>query len=278
MSEQRSVERHYGRPGLEQRVLGALDQAGVPAQGAEADDLAPLDEFHLGGRSATDELIEAAGLRAGMRVVDVGSGLGGPARRVAARCGCRVVGVDAAAAYCRLANALTQRVGMQGRAVFYQADALALPFGDGEFDAAWLQHVTMNIEGKGELFAELSRVVREGGALALWEICAGEGGAVHTPVPWAEEPSLSFLVPPERMRALLEGSGWRIGMWEERSDACLQWVRERIEAMKRAPVDGPPPLGIGLLMGETAKEKILNLERNLAEGRIRVVRSILRRG
>ena len=197
---QNPVESHYASRSLVDVVLAALDAAGLPPRLAAAD-LAPLDQFHARGLEATKELAALAGIDATSRVLDVGSGIGGPARYLAESLGCQVVGIDLTAEYCRLAEALTARAGLAGKVEFRTANALDLPFGDGEFDTVWTQHVAMNIADRPRLYREMARVLKPGGKLAFYDAVAIPGAEPLFPVPWARDPSTSFLLDAEATRA-----------------------------------------------------------------------------
>ena len=221
-SYERSITDNYGRPDLETAILTAYEEAGTDTARLTRDDIAAFDEFHIGGRDATRTLARFAELRSGSRIVDVGSGVGGPARTLAAEFDCRVTGIDLVEEYCRVAELLTDRVGLDDRVSVHRGNAVDLPFEDGAFDVAWLQHVAMNVEDKERLFAELHRVLRPGGRLALHEICAGPGGRLalheifagsggepHFPVPWADDPSISYLATAEEVSGHLSDAGLR---------------------------------------------------------------------
>ncbi|MFN3322275.1 MAG: class I SAM-dependent methyltransferase [Bryobacteraceae bacterium] len=269
-----SVARHYGIPGLLDTILSALRSQGKDIEQLTPDDLAPADEFHIRGREATIELAELAGVRSGWRVLDVGSGLGGSARFLAAQFGCHVTGIDLTPEYCETASALSRRVGLDHLIEFRCASALAMPFEDAAFDLAWTQHVQMNIEDKPALYREIARVLRPGGRFALHDILAGPGGPPHFPVHWAEEASLSFLIAADELRQLLECSGFRVLTWLDTTEISLRWYQNVMEQRRKL---GPPPLGLHLLLGPTGPAKVMNFEKNLLEERIRVGMGVLER-
>jgi MPBQ/MSBQ methyltransferase len=234
-------------------------------------DLAPVDGFHVRGRAATDELAELAGLQPDWRVLDVGSGPGGSARYLAEKWGCRVLGVDLTPAYVDLATILSDLVGLAESTDFRVASATALPCGNAEFDLVWLEHVQMNIADKAGLVSELGRVLRPGGRLALHEVFLGGGGTPHLPVPWAETPDTSFLVAYEDLRDLLLAADMRLVVERDASETALQWFRKQ----RSRPRAAPSPLGLHLLMGPRAKDKVANLARNLEEERVRIVQLVV---
>jgi len=269
-----AVNAQYGRDGLAAAILAAVRAAGTDPDCLAPADLAPATEFHIGGRAATLELARLAALRPGERVLDVGGGLGGPARTLAGEVGCAVTVLDLTEEYCRAGEQLTARVGLADRVAFRHGDATALPFADGAFDAAWTQHSSMNIADKAALYREAYRVVRPGGRLALHEIMAGPAQPVHFPVPWARDPAISFLRPPEEVRALLAATGFRELAWADVTEASLGFFRERLAALERGAL---PPVGLHLLLGDDFGPMWANQARNLEEGRIVVVQGVLAR-
>jgi sarcosine/dimethylglycine N-methyltransferase len=266
-----SVDAHYGRAGLGTAIMEGLRALGKDVERVATADLAAVDQFHIGGRPATLDLARLAALAPGMRVLDVGGGLGGPARTLAEAHSCRVSVLDLTAEFCRVGAELTRRAGLAGRVAFARGSGLEMPFADGAFDVAWMQHASMNIEDKRGLFEQIRRVLPAGGRLALHEVMAGPGGAPHYPVPWASQPSQSFLDAPERVRALLGELGFVESAWIDETASCAEWFRRRL-----APAP-PPPLGIHLVLGEQFRAMSSNQVRNLDEGRIAVIKAVWNR-
>ena len=195
------VAHHYcGRQDLADAIAESLRTAGKDIKALKAADLASIDEFHIRGRPATLELAERMKLDSHARVLDIGSGLGGPARTVAERYGCHVTGVDLTQEFCDAAEVLSGWVGLGDRVDFRQGDATNLPFSDDEFDAAMTIHAAMNIPAKDKMYTQARRVVKPGGMFAVYDVLQGEGGEVLFPVPWAREPSISHLATPDRGR------------------------------------------------------------------------------
>ncbi|MFW6201889.1 MAG: SAM-dependent methyltransferase [Gemmatimonadota bacterium] len=269
------VDDQYGTPDLVERIEASLRAAGLDPSAPSRDDIAGFDEFHIRGREATRELGRLTGLESGMRVLDVGCGLGGPARTLATEFGCRVVGLELTKVYCRAARLLNERLGVGDAVRIHHGDALDPPFDDATFDAAVIVHVTMNVADKRRLFAGIRRLLRRGGRLGLYEILAGPTRPEHVPVPWADDPELSHLIAPDDLRALLERTGYRVLEWNDVGDAGLAWFRARVEAAAGRPPDAPPPLGLNILLGESTPVKVENVIRNLEEDRIRVVMAAL---
>ncbi|MDX1383134.1 MAG: methyltransferase domain-containing protein [Thermoanaerobaculia bacterium] len=275
MSEE--IARHWfsDRAGaLIERIDEALRRSGRDPEDLQADDLVAVDEFHIRGREATAELASLVGFTPGMSVVDVGSGLGGPSRYLAGRCGCRVTGVDLTAEYCSTATVLADRVGLAGAVEYRQGDALALPFADASFDVAWTQHISMNVADKGRMFAEMARVTRPGGRVVVYDPIRGPvGEPLSFPVPWSRDGAISFLVDSDATRALLASAGLEIETWIDVSRRSLEWFRRNAA---RAPAE-PPVLGLHLLLGSEWPRMAANMVANLAAGRLAVVQVVAKR-
>ncbi|ABG03150.1 Methyltransferase type 11 [Rubrobacter xylanophilus DSM 9941] len=259
---ERAVGEHYGREGLEERISAALRSAGADPLAPSVEELHAVDQLHTRGVRATLELAELAGASPGERVLDVGGGLGGPARILASRFGCRVVVLDVTEEFCRVGALLTARAGLGERVLFRHGSALEIPFPDASFDLAWTQHSTMNIPDKDRLYREIHRVLKPGGRLAMHEILAGPSGPPRRfPLPWAASPALSHLLPPNRMRASLSRAGLRELAWSDVTPQTAEWLKTRSSGRP----SGPPP------------EAFANLLLSIREGRATAVQALLER-
>ena len=273
MTTDHPVAAHYTRGDLAAKILEAAAADGVDSDNLTIDDLAAYDEFHIRGREATIELASWAGLTDQDRVLDVGSGIGGPSRYLAANYGCSIVGIDLTSEYCDAATLFAERVGLADQVSYQQGDALAMPFEDASFDIAWSQHAAMNIADKAVLYREIHRVLKPGGKLALYDIGRGPGEDVIYPVPWAGDPSISFLISPIELRDVLENAGFQISYFHDAT---------RVAALPRSTdeeEDGPPPAppGVRLAMGEDWQAKVANLRKNLEDRRVAVVQVVAKR-
>ncbi len=274
MSDPQGVVAHYGSDDLIETVTEALRDAGLGEGTLTWQALAPLDQFHVRGVAATAELADRLALRPGTRVLDVGCGLGGPARHLVAVYGADVTGIDLNPNYVALATMLTERAGLSARVRHVLGDALALAFEPESFDVVWTQHVAMNIADRQALYGGIRRVLVPGGRLAIYDVIAGSG-LLHFPVPWARRPDMSFVVSESDMKQVLERVGLGIDGWSDVTDAAVAWFQaHQKDGAGRAP---PPRLALPLVMGPEFPAMTANLARNLAEGRARLLQAVLRR-
>ncbi|MFN0306005.1 MAG: class I SAM-dependent methyltransferase [Burkholderiales bacterium] len=255
------VARHYGEAGIGERILAALAGEGVDIENLTTASLATIDQFHTRGLSATREQAEAVAPSPTMHVLDVGCGVGGPARFLAETYGCRVTGIDLTTEYVDVAQMLSSRCRLDHLTSFRQANALDLPFMEATFDLAWCQNVSMNIPDKYALYAEIHRVLKPGGKFAAVEIIAGERGDPVFPLPWAREPSISFVASAHAMQSALERAGFRIVTWRDTTSDAVAISRNPAEQTRRGK------LGVGLVAGTDFSARSANLARCLAEGR-----------
>ena len=267
------VAAHYTGLDRTRAILDALRAAGKDPDQLSVDDLAPVGEFHIRGREATVELGLALGLGADQHVLDVGSGIGGASRYFAQAHGVRVIGIDLTPEYCRLAARFARSTGLADRLDYRQGSALAMPFEDGTFDAAYTQHVAMNIADKPALYAEIARVLKAGAVFGIYDVLQGPGGEVFYPTPWANDSSTSFLATPDEMRRLLETVGFRIESWRDTTAAGRAFFET---ALARIAESGPPPLGIHLLLPDF-RPRAENMLRGLTEDRLAVIEIVCRK-
>jgi MPBQ/MSBQ methyltransferase len=260
---------HYTGSGPVAAVVSALEAAGLGSGPLTLEDVAPISEFHTAGRAATLALADAAGLREGMRVLDAGGGVAGPAMVLASLYGCTVTSLDLTPEFCRLGELLVERTGHAERVTVVEGNALSPPFGDASFDAVWTQHAQMNIEDKPRLYRELRRVVVDGGTLAFWDVVAGDGTPIHLPVPWASDSSQSFLAGFDELREIVRAQGFEERLAEDGTEEAFAFVK----MMEERFAAGPPPLGMHLLV-PNAPAKFESYDKNLREGKIRLLRGV----
>ncbi|MHC4077982.1 MAG: class I SAM-dependent methyltransferase [Planctomycetota bacterium] len=260
----RKVAHHYARGDLLEVLLQGLAKAGLDTDRLSPRDLAPVDEFHIGGRRATVAFAEQLRPAESSRLLDVGCGIGGASRFFAEEYGCHVTGVDLTPEFVAVAGALAAKVGLADRVRYREADATQLPFADHSFDGAYMMHVGMNIPDKAAVFAEMRRVVKPGGVVGVYDILAGSGGEPLYPAPWATAADASFLVSPADMRELLTTAGFTIQSETDRTAFGIEFFQE----MARTNQNGPPPFGMHLLFGDSARVKVTNMVRNVEEQRV----------
>jgi SAM-dependent methyltransferase len=261
------VRDHYRATGLTERLKTALSAFGPENQRLTPQHLSALDQFHTRGLAATAELAELAGITADVSVLDVGSGVGGPARFVAAIYGCRVTGVDLSEPFVDAARYLTERTGQSGQVSFQTASALELPFDDGRFNVVLLQHVAMNISDRGRLYREIRRTLKSGGRFATFDVVLNSGEP-HYPVPWARTTATSFLLTATATREAIELAGFRTLAFQDDTETAKAWF-----AQLRA-LGLPTSPNLGVVMGPDFAQSAMNLGRNLIEGRLGILTAV----
>jgi MPBQ/MSBQ methyltransferase len=264
---------HYRHGTLASHIEAALRAVGKDPAHLVPADLAAIDEFHIGGVQATRDLAAQLPLTPGAALLDIGSGIGGPARYFAARHGCRVTGIDITAEYVAVATLLTEATGLADRVAFRHASALDLPFGDERFDGATLLHVGMNVADKAALFAAVRRALRPGGFFAIYDVMRVSDGAIAYPVPWASGPEISFVATSAEYGAALATTGFTVVAERDRTAAA----RDFFAAMRARAAKGPPsPLALSIVMGPTAGQKVANLTAMVETGVLAPVEIIAR--
>jgi len=267
----KNIHSYYSPNDLYDKIVEGLRTLGKDLSKLTLDDLQPVDEFHIRGDAATKELIALSGFSPDMHILDVGCGIGGSTRRLSHQAGCRVTGIDLSEEYIDAARRLTQLLGMQDRVSFEAASALDLPCDDASFDGAWSLQMNMNVEDKASWLRELHRVLKPGGRAVLYEVCGHENAPLHFPVPWAQDPSMSFLVPPQDFRDVITSAGFEIAVWNDKTH-----LAQKAFANAREPVGEPdlPVLGVYLLVGRDIQTKAYNLHRNLDEERVSLIEAV----
>lgn len=274
MTDERAIADHWARGDVYALIVAALEKMSKPLDTVTIEDLAPVDHFHARGLPATVELADRLPIKADQHIVDIGCGLGGPARYIAKRFGCKVSGVDITQPFVEAGNKLTALLRMQDQVTIRLGNGLRLPYGDAEFDGAYTQHVTMNVADRRSFFSEAHRVLKNGAFFALTEHGLGPTGNPHYPLPWSADGSGAYLVTPAETRAFLEAAGFTDIVME---DTGAKYVAGYMTAIERAEKGLLPPLGIHLLLGETALQKTRNAARNIEEGRTHPIQVVCRK-
>lgn len=261
MTYESAVSEHYTHGKLLESIQAAVTKLGKTVDSVTIEDLAPVDEFHIGGRLATDNLLDQISFSENDHILDVGCGLGGAARYVANKLNNRVTGIDLTQEYIDVGNALCAWVGLDKQITLQQGSALSMPFDDEIFDGAIMLHVGMNIGDKTKLFEEIYRVLRPGAFYGVYDVMQINNGALTYPVPWAQESSTSKLSTPDRYKQALIGAGFEVSKENNRRDFALDYFKQL--RVKTEANGGPPPLGLHTLMQESTADKIKNMIVNI---------------
>ncbi|HCM76945.1 MAG TPA: class I SAM-dependent methyltransferase [Cytophagales bacterium] len=268
-----SIVNQYHVSGLFEEIVRQLESQGINTKQISRSSIAAIDEFHVRGAAVSKELAAYID-QPGLSVIDIGCGLGGPCRMLAEEFNCNVTGIDMNTEFIRTAQKLTEWVGLTQKINFVQGDALQLPFPDKSFDVAWTQHVQMNIEDKQQFYAEMSRVLKPGGAFIYYDIFDLGNGPINFPVPWANEPAVSFLGTISGMETILRNLGFTKIQTSDQTDAGISFLYRVFENINTTAAPKP---GLNLVMGVTMKEKLSNLLKGLAEDKIALQSGIYRK-
>jgi ubiquinone/menaquinone biosynthesis C-methylase UbiE len=272
-AQRSEVTTYYDGPDLQDTVFAAIRAAGGDPEAIDPDDLAGIDEFHALGRAGTLALARLADVTAGSRVIDVGAGIGGPARALARHFGAHVTAAEPTGRFAALARTLTERSGLGTQVTVVQTDGSTLPFPDGSFDLAWTQAVWQSVEGKHALAVEIRRVLAARGRLAMFEL-VGDGRDLHFPVPWGNGPADSFVPTEPELRKLLENAGLQVEVWLRGEDAQAALVTAASDSARMST--GLPGVSLDLLMPDYS-ERMAGLARNVQEGRVGLLLAVLSR-
>lgn len=269
------VATHYAHGALLRAILDGVERLGQSPATVSLEDLGSVDEFHIGGRIATRSFLDQLDIAADEHVLDVGCGLGGASRFAVQEYGCRVTGIDLTREYVETGEVMCSWVGLDKRITLEQGDATATHYANGAFDKSYMMHVGMNIPDKRALAAELYRVLRPGGRLGIYDVMRVGDGDLRFPVPWATAPEESIVSSPVEYKAALEAAGFSVIAERDRSSFAREFFSQLQANAESA--EGPPPLGIHILMGDTAPQKVANMIENVSQDLVAPIELIAER-
>lgn len=262
MPESKLVAKHYTHGSLTAALLQGIQKLGKTVETIEIDDLAPVDEFHIGGRIATQNFLNQLEMDSSHHVLDVGCGLGGASRFAASTYGCRVTGVDLTEEYIETGNTMCSWVGLADRVHLEVGDATDLSHKTRAFDRAYLLHVGMNIADKRSLASELFRVIQPGGKIGIYDVMRVGDGDLAFPVPWASDAHGSAVGTKSDYHSALASAGFNVTGERDRRQFALDFF-DHLQSIGSGTSE-PPPLGLQILMGASAPQKIGNMIENIS--------------
>ena len=265
------IEKQYHLPELYENILNRLKHQGVDINNVKRSDVAGVDEFHLRGAEVSKELMTQLDFK-NLKVLDVGSGLGGPCRMLADEFNCHAYGIDISQEYVRTAQKISEIIQINGTTEFVQGDALKLPFKDHFFDVVWTQHVQMNIEDKHTFYSEIYRVLKHNGSLIYYDIFKRANQDVHYPVPWANNHSISFLQTIVDMDNILKSLGFNKTRTTHQTQGAIKFLKKILE---RTTTDNP--VGLNVLLGDSTNKKLSNVLKSLVENKIELQSGIYKK-
>ncbi len=271
MTDAQSISDHWAKGDVFAKILEAMQSVGIDPETVTIEQLSPVDHFHARGFPATVELADTLPIEAGQHLIDIGCGIGGPARYFAQRFGCKVDGLDITEPFVNAGNQLSQLVGMQEQVKIVQGDGQKLPYADERFDGGYAQHVTMNVPDRAAFFNEACRVLKPGAFFALTEHGLGEVGEPYHPVPWSEDGNGAYLMRPTETVAMLESAGFAdIAV----TDSGEKYLQGYLKAMELADKGEVPIFGVHILLGKLAPQIVRNAARNIEERRTQPVQIV----
>ncbi len=255
------INHQYGQQNMIEMILSMYEGAGIQSDQITLDDLSLIDQLHSGGREGTRHLAELAGITPGLNILDIGSGLGGPARTLADEYGCRVTGIDITEEFVHTARQLTDLVGLSDQLSFRVGNALDLAFEDDSFDMIWIQNSLMNVEDKAQVFREAYRVLKDGGTLAFESIISGGKPEAHFPVFWADRPEISYMSDPVEFQSMMREIGFTQKVWHDNTEKSAESNRKLLPVYEGQA----PKIGMHIFM-DGMYEKILNTLNGFDDG------------
>jgi len=269
------VSTHYKNTHLLTAITQGLAQLGKNSKTVTADDLSAVDEFHIGGRTASKKLLDQLNLFNDCHILDIGCGIGGASRFAAHTYKSHVTGIDLTPEYIETGRALCAWLELDHQVALHHGSALSMPFNDRSFDAAYMMHVGMNIEHKEQLFKEINRLLTPGSYFGIYDVMQTGNGDLNFPVPWASSREISALSSIAQYKNALHLAGFEIIAEQNRRVFALDFFAE--QQAKISNLTKLPALGLHLIMGKNTSIKIKNVVEGFSSGNIAPVELIVKK-
>jgi ubiquinone/menaquinone biosynthesis C-methylase UbiE len=256
------VEAHYYRNDLYNSILSRLTEMGLDPSSIAREDISGMDELHVRGAEVSEEMGAFVDF-AHKKVLDVGSGLGGPARMLAEKYGSIVTGIDLCEQFVDTANRISKLLGIEDNTSFIKANALDLPFESNCFDIVWTQHVQMNIKDKKRFYSEIYRVLKTGGYFVYYDIFRKNKEEIQYPMPWSNTSDMSFLFTKKELSEILKALGLENKRSIDQTNAGIMFFKQMKE---RKELNDNDFTAMNSAMGEDINSKLMNLLMHLENG------------
>ncbi|MDC1375490.1 methyltransferase domain-containing protein [bacterium] len=264
MKSKEEVEAFWTRGDIHSRIHSAMTKANLIDKKLEIEELFPIDQYHARGIAATIDLGKRMPIKKHQCILDIGCGLGGPARYYAKEFECIITGIDITPSFVEIGNEFNKITSMSNKVELKVGDGEILDFKSEIFDGAYSQHVTMNVSDRKKFFSEAFRVLKKGSFFAFTEHGLGKEGNPIFPLPWANTEKMSFLLPPEKTISLLKEIGFSNIEIIETGDKYISGYKKLTNPL---PKKENPILGIHVIGGESMKERSINSMKSINENR-----------
>lgn len=272
MLSEKAVVDHYYHGDLLNSIKDAINELGKTPETVSIDDLAAVDEFHIGGREATEHLLGQIKISKQDHIIDLGCGLGGTARYIAKKYASKITGIDLTQEYIDTGNTMSSWLKLNKQVSLQQGSVLSMPFDEGTFDVGYMMHLGMNIENKEQFFKEVFRVLRPGSSFGIYDVMQMNTGEIVYPVPWATTASTSYVDTSENYKQAIENAGFVVTAENNRREFALMFFEKLREKNLK-----PETLGLQTLMQNTTTDKIKNMVSNISSELLAPVELIIKK-
>jgi ubiquinone/menaquinone biosynthesis C-methylase UbiE len=264
MGNKKDIEAFWTRGDIHSRIHLAMTKANLIDKKLEIEELFSIDQYHARGIAATFDLAKRMPIKKNQSILDIGCGLGGPARYYAKEFQCIITGIDITPSFIEIGNEFNKITSMSNKVKLKIGDGEILDFKNEIFDGAYSLHVTMNISDRKKFFSEAFRVLKKGSFFAFTEHGLGAEGNPIFPLPWADTEEMSYLMPLEQTILLLKEIGFSN---IEIIETGEKYISGYEKLTKSSSEKNKPILGIHVIGGESMQARSVNSMKSIRENR-----------